>query len=265
VTDTTPPDKTPPPGKTPPPDATPPPEAGPTPADTAPTPPAAPRAPQPKQRRTGLLVLGIVLCVLGALSLLGGGTLVVAHATQRDADGFYSTEQHRLGTPTHALVTDLDVGTGGATWFFREGGIATLRITAESLTTPVFVGIARADDVRSYLSGAAYDQITDFDVDPFKVKRELQPGSADPPPPTQEDFWAVSASGDGQQRVDWDLKDGTWDAVIMNADGSQPVAIEVSVGAKASIILWIGVGLLVLGALLAVGGGFAVYYGAQER
>ena len=51
----------------------------------------------------------------------------------------------------------------------------------------------------------------------------------------------------------------------MNADGSRPVAIEVSVGAKASIILWIGVGLLVFGALLAVGGGVAVYYGAQER
>jgi hypothetical protein len=129
----------------------------------------------------------------------------------------------------------------------------------------VFLGIAPADQVRSYLSGASYENVTDFEVDPFELKTVPQDGSATPPPPTSEDFWAVSATGSGRQSISWNMRDGTWDVVVMNADGGAGVVTNVSVGAKVSIILWIGVGLLVLGAILAVGGGFLIYYGAQTR
>ena len=210
-------------------------------------------------------MLGIILAVLGALALIGGGVLAVAHATERDEDGFYTTKFHRVSTPTRAFVTDLDVGTGGASWFFHEGRVATLRITATGTPRPVFVGIGPADEVSSYLSGASYESVTDFEVDPFKLKTDRREGSASPSPPTEESFWAVSASGTGRQSVSWNVKDGTWDAVVMNADGSAGVITDVSVGAKASIILWIGIGLLVFGAILAVGGGFLIYYGAQTR
>ena len=265
---TPPPEQATPPEQGTPPEQTSPPEQAAPPQQAAPPAPPAPAAaappPQQPQRRTGLLVLGIILAVLGGLALIGGGVLAVAHATERDADGFYTTKFHRVSTPTRAFVTDLDVGTGGASWFFHEGRVATLRITATG-AKPVFLGIGPADQVSSYLSGASYENVTDFEVDPFKLETDPRVGSAAPPPPTGEGFWAVSASGAGQQSISWNVKDGTWDAVVMNEDGSAGVITNVSVGAKVSIILWIGVGLLVLGAILAVGGGFLIYYGAQTR
>lgn len=55
----------------------------------------------------------IALLVLGALSALigfgltgGGGILLWAHATQRDAGGYYQSSTERFETPTHALTSE---------------------------------------------------------------------------------------------------------------------------------------------------------------
>ncbi len=40
-------------------------------------------------------------------------------------------------------------------------------------------------------------------------------------PPTAQHFWAVSASGVGQQTVTWEVREGDWSVVLMNADGSR--------------------------------------------
>ena len=77
---------------------------------------AAPRAATREPgRRTGRIVGGTVAAVIGVGALAGGGALVGVHATQRDGDGFYSTDATALQTPTRALVSDdLDVDTDEA-------------------------------------------------------------------------------------------------------------------------------------------------------
>jgi hypothetical protein len=56
----------------------------------------------------------------------------------------------------------------------------------------------------------------------------------------------------------WPVKRGDWSVVIMNADGSPGVSAGVSVGAKLGFMLWLGAGLVAVGAILAAGGGAAV-------
>ena len=73
-----------------------------------------------------------------------------------------------------------------------------------------------------------------------------EPGTA----PDDSDVWIAASAGPGRQNVDWELTDGTWVAVVMNADGSAGVDAEVSVGATAPALTAVAVVLLVL----AVGG-----------
>ncbi len=100
----------------------------------------------PPGRSAGRFIAGVAGTILGLLAVAFvalGGALVGMHSTHRDADGFYSTGQKTLATPTHALVADkIDAGTGPG-WLFRKSRLGTIRVTASGTAAkPVFVGIA---------------------------------------------------------------------------------------------------------------------------
>jgi hypothetical protein len=64
--------------------------------------------------------------------------------------------------------------------------------------------------------------------------------------------------------VTWEVREGDWSVVLMNADGSRGVAAEVDLGAKLSFLLWVAIGVLIGGALL-LGGGIALIVLAARR
>jgi hypothetical protein len=214
-----------------------------------------------------LIVVGALAGLLALALLAGGGALVWGHATQRDAQGYYATGFKSLATPTYALVSDgLDVGTDGPDWLFRSGRLATVRVTATGgQAHPVFVGIARESDVDIYLGSVERDAVTDFEVDPFSVTYSRRPGETTPAAPATQTFWAAKSAGSGRQTVTWPVQKGSWDVVIMNADAARGIQSDVSVGAKVPFILWLGVGVLGLGALVAVVSGVAIYFGVRTR
>jgi hypothetical protein len=199
-----------------------------------------------------------LLVLLALAPLGGGGVLVAAHATQRDADG---------STPTYALASDrLDIGTGGPDWLFRDGRLGTVRITATGTDAkPIFVGIAREWKLAAYLNGVAHDEVTDLDVDPFSVKYAREPGTAAPAAPGAQSFWAEASSGTGPQTVAWPADEGSWAAVVMNADGTRDVRARVSVAAKVPLLLWLGIGLLSGGGILVAAGGGLIFSGTRPR
>ena len=122
---------------------------------------------------------------------------------------------------------------------------------------PVFVGIARTEDVMSYLLGVDHTQVTDVDADPFgRVEASYQRGSGNrrPAAPAQELFLSASTQGRGTQTLDWRVDDGDWSVVVMNADGSRGVAADVSAGAKIPLLDELG--------WSAIGGGGALLIGA---
>ena len=223
--------------------------------------------PTPKRRRAAAIGVGICLTLVALVSLVAGGVLVGTHVTQRDANGFYATGAHTLTTPTYALVSEgLDVGADGPDWLFRKGRLGAIRVTATGTNTnPIFIGIARASEVDAYLRDVAKDEINDFEVDPFSVSTVRHPGTTNPTPPVSRGLWAASSTGSGKQALVWSVDKGNWDVVVMNADGARGVRTVVSVGAKVPGVLWIGSGLLALGALLAAAAAAAVYLSSRRR
>ena len=69
-----------------------------------------------------------------------------------------------------------------------------------------------------------------------------RPGGAPSGPPGDETFWAASATGTGEQTLDWEPEDGDWRVVVMNADASRGVSADMSIGAELDSVLWIGLG-----------------------
>ena len=70
-----------------------------------------------------------------------------------------------------------------------------------------------------------------------------------PDRPAAERIWAARSQGPGVQRVDWDAASGVWSAVVMNADASRAVSVEADVGVKIDWLLWVGIGLAIVGAI----------------
>ena len=88
---------------------------------------------------------------------------------------------------------------------------------------PVFAGIARTSDVNAYLRGTAHSTLTDLEVDPFVPSYRTTPGTRTPARPGAQDFWVASAEGTGTRTLNWDVEDGDYSVVLMNADGSPRV------------------------------------------
>jgi hypothetical protein len=176
-----------------------------------------------------------------------------------------AAESRALSTPTYALVADkLGVGTG-PDWLFQRSRLGTIRVTATGRSgKPIFVGIARTSQIDEYLGDVAHDEITDIEVDPFSVVSSRQPGAARPAAPTSQTFWARRASGADRETLTWPVQKGDWAVVVMNADGARGVQTGVSVGAKFGFLLWLGIGLFVVGGLFAVATA-AIYRGAGRR
>jgi hypothetical protein len=217
-------------------------------------------------KRILLLVFGSLLALLGLAVAIGGATALIAYGVGRDEDGYFTTSTERFQTVRHALVSEeVDLGSeGDAAGPVSLGDLANVRVRAEGAGgRPVFVGIGPRADVRAYLDGVSYDEVTDVDFDPFRVDYAPRPGVRTPAPPAQQDFWAARAGGTGQQTLDWELEGGTWSLVVMNADAAPVVAADLQLGVKIKILLPLGIGLLV-GGLIALGIGVTmIVFGAR--
>ena len=214
----------------------------------------------PRRRRPGLIAGGVTVAIVAAVALATGGTAIWADATQRDDNGYVSTHPHRYASSTRAIATDsVTVGTEVPHWLFGK-----VRVEATS-TKPIFVGVARKSDVDAYLSGSSYASATKLDLDPFKVTYVPHAGGRIPGGPAKQHFWAASATGTGTQALTWKVRSGEWSIVAMNADGSTGISAQVAVGAKFPWVLWAGIGLTALGALLAAAAASMIYRGSGPK
>ena len=210
--------------------------------------------------RVVLIVLGIIAAIFSFALLAGGGALAVLDQTQRDEDGFLMSPDEEFATPTYAVVSQsADIDVDGAEWAL-DTFLGTVRIRSES-ERPVFIGIVRESDAVAYLDGVERDVVTDLEDEP---NYEREAGAAPSGPPGDETFWVASASGSGEQTLEWEPEDGDWRFVLMNEDATRGVSSELSIGAELDSVLWIGLGLLVVGALLAAGAALAITAGVRR-
>jgi hypothetical protein len=216
--------------------------------------------------RVVLIVLGGIGVVFGLALLAGGGFLLWVDRTQRE-DGYLTTPTERFATPSYALTrTRLEIDTEGPGWLLNDSWLGKVRIRGESPDAKtLFIGIGPEAAVARYLASVAHASVQDIDFDPFQVKYLPIAGGAPQAPPTEQRFWAASASGVGTQTLTWKVREGDWSVVLMNADGSRGVAADIDVGAKLSFLLWVAFGLLLGGVLVVVGSTGLVVLAARTR
>ena len=207
--------------------------------------------------RIALIVTGAVAALVST-ALIVGGIAAVWGDSQKDSDGYLTTETQRFEAPGRALATDnLDVDLGDADWLADTDDLGKIQITAESRDErPVFVGLARTSDVENYLAGVPHSSVTDVDVSPFEADYERHGGNRHPVSPEHAGIWEAQAHGRGEQSIDWEIEDGDWSIVVMNADGSLGVDADISAGANVPFLDELGWSALGSGAfalILSVG------------
>ena len=216
--------------------------------------------------RIALILTGAVTALI-ATALVLGGSLALYGEIEKDDDGYLTTDTHRFSGDTRALATgNLDVDLGEGDWIVRPDDLGKIRLDAESRDgKELFVGIASTSDVERYLSGVPHTTVDDVEAGPFESfdpDYTRHPGNGRPASPEHADIWVASNQGSGRQTVDWEVEDGDWSVVVMNADGSLGVDADISAGAdvpflnelgwtalgSGSFALAFGVVLIVLGA-----------------
>jgi hypothetical protein len=234
------------------------------PEDPAPQPGSAtnvapPAAPAATPRGSGQTIGGAILAGIGALLLIGAIALVVIHLTQR-SNGYYTSSTVKVASSGYAVTSEgLEIGSLPS---FANDIVGRVRVSARSTNgRPLFVGIASQQDLNGYLGNVARSQVTD--ISDGTAKYTTRAGGAPNGPPPGQNFWQAEGTGSGQVAVTWDVKEGDWAIVVMNASGAAGVSAAVVVGAKTNILLWVGLGLLVVG--LIVGGAGVVMLVSRVR
>ena len=224
---------------------------------------------QPSRRLDRGRVLRLVLGSVGLLAALAflAGAAVSSWAlqTHRDGSGYFTTNTHRYQTSSYALSTQsLDVGGIAGT---LEDRLTRLRITATSTDAakPLFIGIARTEDVDRYLASVEHHELRNIEFDPFQIDYRRVGAGAPTAPPGGRSFWQARASGTGPQTITWPVEKGRWSAVVMNADGSRNVTVDAQLAARLAGAWWFVAVSVALGVLSLAGGAALVYSGVRKR
>jgi hypothetical protein len=213
--------------------------------------------------RVLLLVFGSIVALIAAGLLAAGAGVLVVDQTQRDDAGFLMSPTREFSSDTHAIVSEtIDLRIDGPDWIYTEALFGTVQLESRS-TDSMFVGIARAADVNRYLGDVPRDVVQDFSGSANEYR--FRDGTETPADPAAQDFWVASTTGSGTQTLQWEVEDGRWQIVAMNADGSQGVEADLAIGAELPTLIWVGIGLLVVGALLLTLGGVLIYLGGRRR
>jgi hypothetical protein len=199
------------------------------------------------------------LAALLSLGLLAAGGVLLWGESKKDDQGYLTTHTERFSTNTYALATgNLDLDLDGLDTVLDQDTYGKVRLKVDS-DTPAFVGIARTADVTRYLRNTSHALVSDVSYPDFVADYEPQPGAQRPAAPAAQDFWAASTHGPGRQTLTWDVEDGDWSIVVMNADASRGVDTRISAGAEAPLMAPLGWGMAIAGLLvLAFAAGAAV-------
>jgi hypothetical protein len=225
--------------------------------------------PLPTRRSNGARIAAFVgagvVGLLAVVVLAAGGVALWANG-KKDDSGYLTTKSQRFATSTYALATDdLDIDSHGTGWLVDTDRYGKVRVKVQpGADKPLFVGIARSDDVARYLGRTAHAELTDVSTDPFRAEYRPHAGNEPSTSPTQQRFWTASAHGSGPQTLTWNVEHGSWSVVVMNADGSRNVDVRASVGANVPIlstIAWVALGV---GALLLLAAGGLVVLGVRK-
>ncbi|TFD59207.1 DUF4389 domain-containing protein [Cryobacterium suzukii] len=190
--------------------------------------------------------------------------LAVATAAQGN-DGYFTSQTETFTADSSAITSpNFDVGRDFKVPTGVGFDLATLRLQASNVATDqdVFIGIAPRADVDAYLADVNHSELREVQTSPFRVDYLDVPGTQTPAAPADQTFWAESAAGTGTQEIIWKPAAGDWSVVVMNADASSGIAVNLAAGVHTDLLGPISVGLLLGGGILFLLGVLLVVFGA---
>ncbi|HEX9260609.1 MAG TPA: hypothetical protein VF855_13805 [Acidimicrobiales bacterium] len=202
-----------------------------------------------------LIVFGVIVAAAGAGMVVTG----IRVTAQFGPDGMFESNTGSLVSQGRAFVVNTHVVEEIAPYGFGGRSIA-VRAQDRAADSEVFIGVGRKDQVDAYLTAVAFDEITDIEPEPFAATTTAHAGAGSPGAPASETFWIEKAQGTGEQRVDWDLEDGDFKVVVMNADAASLVDVRSGFEVEIPWMFPAGVSLIVAGALVLLIG-FAMVVG----
>ncbi|MEV6494453.1 hypothetical protein AB0M20_38405 [Actinoplanes sp. NPDC051633] len=222
----------------------------------------APRT--PRRSGAGWFVTGTIL-LLTALVLLITGVVVRVIDESWRRDGYLTSGDIALTTPTRAIATErLDIAGIAPLWPDYDGLLGKLRLRVSGTGgEPVFIGVAPADKAEAYLNGVGHATLTELE-DPVTAYAE-HAGGAPRGNPADQTFWTAQSTGSGVQAVEWPLTDGEWTVVVMNADGSTGVDASLDVGITAPVQRWAAQVLLGMSAFVGLIALLLIFVGFRRR
>ena len=219
-----------------------------------------------KPGRMVMLVLGTIAALLGLGLLAGAAGVGWLNFQQRD-EGYFTTQPHRFDAASSAITTaGLDVMVSGRLPDVipsETAGSILLRGAAASPGKGIFIGVATQQDAARYLEGVKRSEIRELNLRPYRVDYTEVPGTRIPARPGGQNFWAASAEGTGTQELKWDIRPGRWTVVVMNADSSAPVSVDLQAGVRSDLLLPLFLWLLIAGIVLLVIGVPLIVVGAM--
>jgi hypothetical protein len=209
-------------------------------------------------------ILGVLLSLIALGVAVGGAGLVIAQAVY-EHDGFLTSPPTRVSTDTYALVSEpFDIDKVDD-WKLGKGPIR-LRVRLNDTDHRMFVGVARADEVKAALDGAGYATVHDIgDSRVGDVTYKVTKGGDLPKAPAELVDWESQASGSGELAATWTPHDGRWVIVAMNEDGSAGIGADARLGARIPGLTGLAWGLLVLGIVLGGLAALLIIYGVGGR
>jgi hypothetical protein len=177
--------------------------------------------------------------------------MVADHST----DKWFGSGTKTFESPGHAYVIRLkDIVESGRprqgddSHTITVGGTSAIAARAAlSDGDAVFVGIARERDVAGYLRDVNVAEVTDVVFPPLGVESHERGGARAPTRPDQQPFWLASAAGSGNRQVEWPAPFDDYQLVVMRADGSPRVQVNLAFGVGLQYDDWVGMGLLGMG------------------
>ncbi|HEY9292784.1 MAG TPA: hypothetical protein VIP98_16000 [Microlunatus sp.] len=234
--------------------------------------PTASQRPGFSAGRAVALVIGSLLSLIGLLLLIIGGG-AAWFGGRSDVDSMMTTTA-TLRTPTAALVSDtVSLAELHPNWPDWAG---TVQVTVRGNgPDPVFVGIARSQDVARYLHGTAFDLVRTDSNGPYmggahwpryqRMAGDLRALQQ----PDGQSIWAASAQGTGWQDLTWRPSNGDWVLLVANADGSIGVDVSASAGVRMPIVGmqmfgWVAWIVFGTGVIFLAGGVLLIVLGARR-
>jgi hypothetical protein len=184
------------------------------------------------------MLVGLVVAAGSVALICGGAWAAIARSDGRYVDlGAHGTYR----TARYALASER---TNWQAQLFGWAGNVRLRL-ASTNREPIFVGVAAAETVDGYLSGAGYTTVGSH-------KRTEHDGPAPAIGRAAIVDWTARAVGTGVQTLRWNATEQPQIVLAMNADGSRPVRVQVvsSAVTLGRMPWWMPAAALVLGLVL---------------